>query len=392
MYPSNKQTLLLLEILDHHRLLYNSALQERIGAFKLNKTSVSYLNQAAQLSEIREEFPDYKKFNAQSQQRTLKRLDRAFQNFFRRCKSGETPGFPRFKPKAKFNSFGFNSHGDGYKLLPNGKVRISKVGEIKLRGKSKYMGEPKEAQISVINDKWYLSVTIDTETRRTTNESEYDLVTADWGTKTLLTLAQVADISLADKIEYKEIANPKILQKAQEKLSELQAKKSKATHKSSKHRKLSKQYRTLSRKVRNIREDFQHKVSNKIALSCRGFVTEKLNVKSMVEGRVEILGKNNKGLHRNILDSAPSELFSKIRYKVEETGSEYRELETRILKPTQRCSECWEVEKKDLSIRIHKCRCGYVEGRDKNTVRVMVREYKRSQELALVEKSARNHD
>ena len=35
---------------------------------------------------------------------TLKRVDDAFQAFFRRVKAGETPGFPRFKPRSHFRT------------------------------------------------------------------------------------------------------------------------------------------------------------------------------------------------------------------------------------------------------------------------------------------------
>ncbi len=383
MYPTKKQETLLLEILDHHRLLYNSALKERIDAYKTTNKFISRSDQEKQLTEIRKEFPEYKKFNSQSQQRTLKRLDLAFQNFFRRIRNGETPGFPRFKFERRFTSFGFNSHGDGYKLLDNGKLRISGVGQIKLRGKSLYSGEPKESQVLYRDDKWYFSLTLETCSRRNNNDSKYDVIFADWGIKNILTLAKISNLNTPNSIEYEEISNPKFLNKYRTELEKIQSKRDKTKHKTCKRRKLTKKYRALNRKIRNIRGDFQNKLSNRLAKLTRAFVTEKLNVKGMVEGEIEKLGKNNKGLHRNILDSAPASLFSKIRYKVEETGSEYRELDTRTLKPTQRCSECWKLVKKGINDRVHECSCGYKQGRDRNAVRVMAKHFIKSQELAL---------
>ena len=41
------------------------------------------------------------------QRATLKRLDEAYRGFFRRVKSGGKPGFPRFRGKGWFDSFGF---------------------------------------------------------------------------------------------------------------------------------------------------------------------------------------------------------------------------------------------------------------------------------------------
>ena len=51
------------------------------------------------LTEKRGQDPDgLGAISATSERGTLFRLDRAFQAFFRRCKSGEKPGYPRFRP------------------------------------------------------------------------------------------------------------------------------------------------------------------------------------------------------------------------------------------------------------------------------------------------------
>src|SRR5690606_21338003 len=90
--------------------------------------------------------------NAQSEQVTLKRLDLAFQHFFRRVKKGETPGFPRFKPLHRFKGWGYKTHGDGWRLITNermqhGTLRLSGVGKVPIRGKPRTPGTPKTCEI-----------------------------------------------------------------------------------------------------------------------------------------------------------------------------------------------------------------------------------------------------
>lgn len=374
MYPTKTQLAKLDFTLEHHRQLYNAALQERIEAYRVQRKSVSKREQEKELTQLRKEVPEYSEFNAQSQQKTLKRLDLAFQNFFRRVKNGETPGFPRFKTKDLFRSFGFKANGDGYKLL-NGRVRISNIGEIKLRGKSKYQGIPKESQIFKKNDKWYISVTLETKLIKTNDEPEYSLVAADWGTKTLLILGKVKEDS---SIEFEKIENPKILNSKIKELKELKSKCDKTRKGSFKRKQSAKKARTLHEKISNKRKDFQHKLSRKIADSCKVFITEKLNVKGMVstDSKPLFSRQQQRNQSRSTLDTSPASLFSMIRYKVLETGSEYAEINTRDVKPTQRCSKCWSLIPKTLADRIHNCNfCGNVKDRDENSVEVMIKSY-----------------
>ena len=82
LYPSEKQKNQMIEVLRLHQRLYNAALEQRIEAYSRRGISVTYNMQAKDLTQLRAEFPEYKALNAQSEQVTLKRLDRAFDNFF----------------------------------------------------------------------------------------------------------------------------------------------------------------------------------------------------------------------------------------------------------------------------------------------------------------------
>jgi putative transposase len=86
LYPSRRQQNQMLETLRLHQKLYNAALEQRIDAYRRCGVSLNYNDQAHDLTQLRAEFPEYAALNAQSEQVTLKRLERAFKAFFSELK------------------------------------------------------------------------------------------------------------------------------------------------------------------------------------------------------------------------------------------------------------------------------------------------------------------
>ena len=66
--------------------------------------SISYFDQTKSFTEIRRELPEWHFLSVQVGRGVLRRVDRAFQSFFRRVGAGEKPGFPRFKSRSRFNT------------------------------------------------------------------------------------------------------------------------------------------------------------------------------------------------------------------------------------------------------------------------------------------------
>src|SRR5258705_12015002 len=98
LYPSKEQECLLSDSLETLRHLYNGALAERIDAYKHDNKSIGYVEQAHQLPHLKSVASPLGEVYSQVAQDCLKRLDKAYANFFRRVKAGlENPGFPRFK-------------------------------------------------------------------------------------------------------------------------------------------------------------------------------------------------------------------------------------------------------------------------------------------------------
>jgi putative transposase len=98
-YPTRGQRERAEACLDAHRQLYNAALEERREAWRHGVT-VHYGDQSAQLTAIRRADPNGQGcWSFTSQQQTLRRLDRAFQGFFDRVRTGRKAGYPRFKSR-----------------------------------------------------------------------------------------------------------------------------------------------------------------------------------------------------------------------------------------------------------------------------------------------------
>jgi putative transposase len=108
--------------------------------------------QAEQLKEIKQLREEYKDIHSQVQQDVLKRLDKAFDAFFRRLKQGATPGYPRFKSGERYHSFTYPQ--DGYEIIGN-RLRLSKIGHIKIKRHREIRGKIKTCTIKREGDQWF---------------------------------------------------------------------------------------------------------------------------------------------------------------------------------------------------------------------------------------------
>src|SRR2546423_4501778 len=97
LYPTEVQAQQLTWILDRCREVYNAALEERRDAYRMVGKNLSYNEQQNELPGMKDACPEFKRVGSQVLQDVLRRVDRAFEAFFRRCRAGQKPGYPRFK-------------------------------------------------------------------------------------------------------------------------------------------------------------------------------------------------------------------------------------------------------------------------------------------------------
>jgi putative transposase len=384
LYPTPSQESRMREVKELHRQLYNAALQERIDAYKKG-VSITKGNQEKSLTIIRAEHEEYRALNAQSCQVTLKRLDDAYKHFFRRVglissssvwsdTRGQTPGFPRFKSSNRFRGWGYKKHCDGFKLesgdkMSHGRLRLSGIGLIRMRGKAKTIGVPKTCEIVHKNGKWYASVTVACIPNRKSGDKACGL---DWGVEKILTVANHDGTSTV-------IENPRHTRNVSCKLREAQREMSKKKRFSANWNRARKKVSKIHQKLANSRKDYIHQLTASLVTMYCFFSTEKLQVKNMTasaKGTVTKPGKRvrqKSGLNREILSTSPALLFQTLKYKAEEAGCEWVEIDTRRVKPSQTCCCCGGQEKKLLSERVHVCKlCNAELDRDENAAKVIL--------------------
>lgn len=371
LYPSRTQSAALSDALRLHQQLYNACLEQRIDAYRRRRVTLTYADQCRGLTELRKECPEFAAVNCSSQQVTLRRLDKAFKAFFDRVKKkGASAGFPRFKSLSRFPGFGFKSHGDGWRFMPgadwrHGKLRLQGIGVIKARGQARQGGVIKSSELLHRDGVWHLSLTV--ECADIKRESGAGACGLDWGVETFATLAVATG---GGQPAMEAVENPRWFQQGRERIAGLQRAVSNKKRGSNRRRKAARRLAKDRARTARRRLDWQHKLSAGLVERFALIATEELSVKNMTRsaaGTVDEPGKNvaqKAGLNREILDTAPSQFLSMLRYKAEEAGSIFMETPTSKLKPSQTCPCCGSVKKKTLSERTHRCECGAVLQRD----------------------------
>jgi putative transposase len=112
--PSRVRARLLTQLLQLSRDIYNGALQHRRDAWHITRnsprpTSISRFDQFNEVKELKEVCPAIGRFGITPVRGAISRVDEAFGAFFRRVKHGETPGYPRFKSRARFRTIFYDT-------------------------------------------------------------------------------------------------------------------------------------------------------------------------------------------------------------------------------------------------------------------------------------------
>jgi putative transposase len=275
----------------------------------------------------------------------LLRVDKAFQNFFRRIKSGEKPGYPRFKGYGWYDSFTYPQ--SGFYLSENRKgnqwLRLSKIGSIKVRLHRAIQGRIKTRTIKRELNRWHVcfSCEVEPEILQIAGKS----VGVDVGIEKF---AALSDSSI--------IENPKYLLQSEAKLKHEQRCLSRKKKGSNSRKKQRNKLAKLYQKIRNQRNDFLHKESHKLVENYDVIVFEDLRIKNMVK---------NHYLAKSISDASWGKFIEYVSYKAASAGKKV--VFVNLRSTSQICSGCGKMVKKSLSVRIHKCPyCGLILDRDIN--------------------------
>jgi len=360
LYPTKNQKRKLQGTLDLCRDLYNSALQERIEAYKKNKVSLSYIMQQNELPDLKKDLPEYETVYAQVLQNVLKRLDTNFKAFFRRLKNHEKPGFPRYKGYDRYDSFVYPQ--SGFKLKEN-RLSLSKIGDIRLKTSRPVQGRIKTCTIKREVDRWYIILTIEIE-KEVKPVTELKPVAIDLGVKrfAVLGIPSSSDQNIEKILESKDykqviIDNPKYLKRSEKRLKKAHRRLSLARKGSSERKKTKKVLNKVYRKINNQRNDFLHKLSREIVDNYNQIFLEDLDINSMLRRH---------WVSKGISDASWGRFVSYISYKAEEAGKRVYPLSPKDSSKT--CYKCGYVNKDlELKDRSWTCPvCGTQHDRDVN--------------------------
>ena len=138
--------------------LYNHFLAERKSAWEQRQESLSYHQQATTLPQLKQDRPALSSVHSQVLQNVTVRIDLAFKAFFRRCKAGEEPGYPRFRGRGRYDSMTFPQYSNGCQLT-DGVLKLSKVGALRVVQHRPLEGMPKTCTIRRSSTgKWYVTI------------------------------------------------------------------------------------------------------------------------------------------------------------------------------------------------------------------------------------------
>ena len=347
-YPTRAQDAALHAQVDEACRLYNAALQERRDAWKQARHSVSYYEQANQLKAIRAD-GSLALANFSACQDVLRRVDKTFRAFFSRIKAGQRAGYPRFRPRQRYDSLTFPSYGDGCRLRASGRLYLQGIGDLKVKLHRPVEGRIKTVSVKREAGRWYALFSCEIEP--TPLPASDNAIGIDVG---LTAFATLSDGS--------EIANPRHARKAQAAVRRAQRKVARREKGGNGRRKAVALLQKAHAHVANQRNDFHHKAARAIVNRFGLIAVEDLNVKGLAGSM----------LARSVHDAGWASFLHMLDYKAEGAGR--RVVWVNPAGTTQRCSACGTPVSKTLSQRWHHCpSCGLSLSRDQNAAREILR-------------------
>ena len=359
IYPTQEEEKTLLEWFDHLCDLQNSARNNRKFAHEEEGRFVSRYDQEHLLKVAREKYDDFREVPQDFQVSVLKRVDKAFDAFRRRCKEGAAKkGYPRYKMRVRSLTWCLRKHTlkTGQRVRQNpiietdfrhNRLKVPKLGELKIRMHRPLQGDPKEVTIVKKASGWYAHISC--EIPDTPKVEPTAAVAVDVGTTHYLTTS-----------EGETEDNPRGYRKAEGLLHKHNQTLARRKKGSNRWRKAVHATALHHERTTNKRKDFIGKLVYKLYHHKENnvLVAEDLRVSNMVK---------NKHLSKSISDASWSTFFEWCVSIAARDGLHFHQVDPK--NTSQTCSACGEKSQKKLSlaIRTFDCQsCGVSLDRDHN--------------------------
>ncbi|NJQ78302.1 IS200/IS605 family element transposase accessory protein TnpB [Escherichia coli] len=341
------------------RFVFNRALARQNENHEAGNKYIPYGKMASWLVEWKnatDETQWLKDAQSQPLQQSLKDLERAYKNFFRK-----RAAFPRFKKRGQNDAFRYPQ---GVKLdQENSRIFLPKLGWMRYRNSRQVTGVVKNVTVSQSCGKWYISIQTESEVSTPVHPSA-SMIGLDAGVAKLATLSDGTVFGPVNSF-----------QKNQKTLARLQRQLSRKVKFSNNWQKQKRKIQRLHSRIANIRRDYLHKVTTTVSKNHAMIVIEDLKVSNMSKsaaGTVSQPGRNvraKSGLNRSILDQGWYEMRRQLEYKQLWSGGQV--LAVPPAYTSQRCACCGHTAKENrLSQSQFRCQvCGYTANADVNGAR-----------------------
>ena len=362
LYPNKEAEEKLWQITGCCRWVWNKLLARRIKRYKKGKIN-SYSEDSKFLTKIKNKvkYSWLNNVSSISLQQTLRDLNTAYSNFFRRVKKGETPGFPKFKKKfLTRNSFRIVNQKDirlNFSIL-----NIPKIGEVKLKRSRKFnINNVYSYTMFEKCGKWFVSFTEYFKPKKFKKTGSK--IGLDLGVKRLATTSN------------KKYKKPFKAESLERKIKTKQRELSRKKLRSKRWEKCKHELKKLHLKLKNKRRDYLHKYTTYLVKNHDFIAVEDLKIKNMTKSSKETLfepGKNVKqksGLNRSILGQGWFILLNMLDYKCKWYGKKLVKVDPKYT--SQTCSVCGYKSRDNRKSQscFKCCSCGFKINADQNASR-----------------------
>ena len=346
VYPTKTQEQTLLDYFGHLCELQNSARNNRKFAHEEEGRFVTQGEQEKLLTVAREKYDDFRAVPQDFQVSVLKRVDKAFDAFRRRCKEGAAKkGYPRYKTRVRSLTWCLRKHKvkdkttGGFKRVRQNPIRetgtrldrlkVPKLGEVKIRMHRPLQGDPKEVTLVKKASAWYAHISCEIP----------DMPKVE---PTAAAAVDVGTIHYLTTSEGEKEDNPRWYRHAEgllRKHSKDLSRKKKGSHRWQKQKhKLSLHHERTA----NKRKDFIGKIVYKLYHHQKNnvLVAEDLGVSNMVK---------NKHLSKSISDASWATFFKWCADIAERDGLHFHQVDPK--NTSQICSACGKKSQKKLLLR-----------------------------------------
>jgi len=323
--------------------LYNACLEEHIDCYKKTGESRSYYDQCKALTEVRADDPEYADISVQVFRGVVGRIDKAYKSFFRRVKAKEKVGFPRFKSSRRWRTIEINDQcwhmlkREGQKLF----LKVKGLPRIEIKPSRELPPNALLKAIRITRKSLRTEVALSYELPTPEAKPVSNPVGIDMGISKRLTTSN------GETVEKREIYRKRLIR--------LQRSVSRKAKGSNNRRKsvslLAKEWQRLTVKERN----YLHRLTSQIAKMYDFIAIEKLETKKML---------GNKQLAKSIQEQTWGKFAALLNEKAESASVTVVAVNPKGT--SQECSSCGATVEKFLSVRIHRCTCGYEADRDLN--------------------------